>query len=101
MPIYEWDCGACGSRHEVMKPTAERDNPPDQECEDCGEETWEKVLSAPNHTRVSYLDGQRKNEKGWTDMKKSVKLEREALNKPPEERKKYAKEIRKLREIKK
>jgi hypothetical protein len=84
-----------------MRTIADRDLPPDEICEVCDSHEWERALSTPSFTRVSYLDGQRKNEKGWSDMKKSVKLEREALNKPPEERKRYAKEIRKLREVKK
>ena len=43
MPIYEYRCGACGSRHEVLQKMSEA---PLTDCPACGEAALTKLVSA-------------------------------------------------------
>ncbi|MEW5853458.1 MAG: zinc ribbon domain-containing protein [Myxococcota bacterium] len=42
MPIYEYECSACGSHHEVVQKMSD---PPLTTCEKCGEAKLEKLIS--------------------------------------------------------
>lgn len=44
MPLYEYECGACGHRFEKIQKFAD---PPVQICPSCGAEPVHKLLSAP------------------------------------------------------
>ena len=44
MPIYEYECDACGKRSEVLQKLSES---PLRYCPECGEESLRKLLSAP------------------------------------------------------
>lgn len=46
MPIYEFECGACGLQFEKLKSMSRSDEP--QPCVDCGAET-RKLVSVANH----------------------------------------------------
>ena len=43
MPIYEYRCGACGSKHEVLQKMSEA---PLTDCPACGEAALTKLVSA-------------------------------------------------------
>ncbi len=43
MPIYEYECKACGSRHEVIQKMSEE---PLVECPDCKKPELKKLISA-------------------------------------------------------
>jgi putative FmdB family regulatory protein len=52
MPIYEYRCGNCGERVEVLiRPSAGSGHRPDSgapSCPECGSPLLEKLFSAPN-----------------------------------------------------
>ena len=66
-------------------------------CPDCGG-PMSKTLSAPNFTRVSYVDGTKR--KGFSEMKEAVKLEREMMDLPANKREGHQRAIKKLKETK-
>lgn len=66
-------------------------------CPECGG-PMSKTISAPNFTRKSYVDGTRR--KGFAEMKEAVKLEREMMDLPPEQRKGHQRAIKELKKIK-
>jgi putative FmdB family regulatory protein len=43
MPIYEYQCGACGHRFETLQKVSES---PLMECPDCGQQALKKLISA-------------------------------------------------------
>ena len=43
MPIYEYECAACGRRHEILQKIGE---PPLRKCSDCGRPELSKLVSA-------------------------------------------------------
>ena len=45
MPIYEYECMACGYRHEAIQKMS--DDPLDS-CPSCGKDALRKLLSAPS-----------------------------------------------------
>ena len=49
MPLYEYECAACGARTEKMRKLAERAEGP--ECPECGE-TTRLAMSAPGHVSM-------------------------------------------------
>ena len=61
MPIYEYECSACGHRLEVIQKMSE---PPKTDCPECGEAKLKKLLS---------VTGFRLKGSGWyeTDFKNS------------------------------
>jgi putative FmdB family regulatory protein len=61
MPIYEYECGACGYRLEVIQKMSDA---PQVECPSCGQPELKKLVSAA---------GFRLSGKGWyeTDFKNS------------------------------
>lgn len=63
MPIYEYECEACGQQHEVIQKVSD---PPLRECPACGEPRLRKLISAA----AFHLKGT-----GWyaTDFKDSGK----------------------------
>ena len=44
MPIYEYECGACGHNLEALQKMSDM---PLRECPDCGESTLRRLVSAP------------------------------------------------------
>ena len=44
MPLYEYECAACGHRFERIKKFSD---PPVDECPNCGERQVQKLLSSP------------------------------------------------------
>jgi putative FmdB family regulatory protein len=44
MPMYEYECTACGHRFERIRKFSD---PPVEECPNCGEHTVQKLLSSP------------------------------------------------------
>lgn len=44
MPMYEYECGACGHRFERIRKFSD---PPVEECPSCGEAKVQKLLSSP------------------------------------------------------
>lgn len=99
MPQYLFQCASCGFQVEVMRPIDSRNDPPvSAESEGCcASTTWERPLTAPGVMEHSYVDGQRKNEKGWRDMREAVKLERKMYDMPNKDRGKIQREINKLK----
>lgn len=97
MPTYIWENKKTGEVKEVLASINDRDIPPDEE------EGWERLLVMPAFTRVSYLDGGRKNDKAYQDLKTLSKLE-VAYNDAParsQEREALATEMNKIEKIKK
>lgn len=45
MPIYEYECAACGNRHEVLQKISDSLL---TDCPDCGKSTLKKMISAPS-----------------------------------------------------
>ena len=43
MPIYEYECNACGERHEFIQKFSEG---PKRKCPACGEQRLRKLISA-------------------------------------------------------
>lgn len=43
MPIYEYECSACGKRHEALQKISDR---PLVRCPSCGRETLKRLVSA-------------------------------------------------------
>jgi putative FmdB family regulatory protein len=43
MPIYEYECNACGDRHEFIQKFSEG---PKRKCPSCGEQRLRKLISA-------------------------------------------------------
>jgi putative FmdB family regulatory protein len=44
MPIYEYQCGACGHAFETLQKVSDS---PLMECPDCGQRALKKLISAP------------------------------------------------------
>jgi putative FmdB family regulatory protein len=44
MPLYEYECGACGARFEQIQKFSD---PPIEVCPNCGERKVQKLLSSP------------------------------------------------------
>ncbi|MDH3981077.1 MAG: zinc ribbon domain-containing protein [Gammaproteobacteria bacterium] len=44
MPIYEYQCGACGHAFETLQKVSDS---PLMECPDCGQKALKKLISAP------------------------------------------------------
>lgn len=44
MPIYEYECNACGHRHEIIQKLSDA---PARDCPECGRPDLRKLVSAP------------------------------------------------------
>ena len=68
MPIYEYECGACGERHEFIQKISEA---PKRKCPSCGKSKLKKLISAA----AFHLKGE-----GWyvTDFRDKDKKKRKA-----------------------
>jgi putative FmdB family regulatory protein len=44
MPLYEYECGACGHRFERIQKFSD---PPVEECPNCGKKSVQKLMSSP------------------------------------------------------
>lgn len=45
MPFYEYECGACGERHEALQKVSDE---PLLECPACGKPSLKRLISAPS-----------------------------------------------------
>jgi len=45
MPIYEYECGACGHQFELLQKVSD---PPRKKCPECGKPKLQKLISAPS-----------------------------------------------------
>ena len=70
MPNYCYQCTDCGSQHDEMRDYEDRDNP--ATCDQCGS-LAERVYTAPNITRASFVDGKRR----FTDIKTANQLKKQ------------------------
>lgn len=95
----DFECRECDFRWDALIPREERGQT--QACPDCGKVAGFRTLSVPNFTRASYVDGGRKSDKDYQDMKIASKLEKEMYDKPPAERGELRKEIAKVKKVKK
>lgn len=87
-------CSRCGKKWDEL--ATEKELEVDEfGCTNCGENTGKRVMSSPNVTRASYVDGTRR--KGFRDLKEASKLNIQASNSRDETKKEIHKEIRKMR----
>ena len=72
MPIYEYECAACGQPHEALQKVSDR---PLKKCPDCGKPKLKRLLSAP----MFLLKGS-----GWyeTDFKSDKETKRNLADQP-------------------
>ena len=75
MPIYEYECGSCGERSEVLQKLSDA---PLSECPECGEASLRKLLSAPQFRlsgggwyETDFKTGDKRNIAGEKKDKKS------------------------------
>ncbi len=82
MPIYEYQCKACGHQMDAIQKFSD---PVLTDCPECGKAQLEKMISAPSF----HLKGS-----GWyvTDFKDSGKPEDKSKDKPKDPPKKAKKE---------
>ena len=75
MPIYEYQCEACGHSLEALQQLSE---PPLKKCPDCGKPKLRRLLSAP----MFLLKGS-----GWyeTDFKSDKEIKRNLADRPEKE----------------
>lgn len=91
MPNYDYVCGNCEHREELIVPYSERLSR-EIPCEICGHRLeWQ--FPAPTVMRASYVDGTKR--KGWEDMRQANKLVKEAAVSKPETAREIRKEIAK------
>ena len=78
MPMYEYECAACGHRFERIRKFSD---PPIEECPSCGERKVQKLLSSPaiqfKGTGWYITDYAKKGTVG-TDSKESTKESKES-----------------------
>lgn len=81
MPIYEYQCGACGHHLEALQKIID---PPLKKCPDCGKPRLQRLLSAP----MFLLKGS-----GWyeTDFKSDTENKKNLADRPEKEEKKEEK----------
>lgn len=91
--IYDYQCLSCEADFTYESSIKDRELP--KPCPECGEENSKKVFRvAPNVFNHAYHDGVKRA--GFAQAREQVKLEKEMMNKRPEERKLYKKEIKKI-----
>ena len=73
MPIYEYECQACGEHQEVLQKLSE---PPLTDCPKCGEPELKKLLSAPQF-RLAGGGWYETDFKGDKDKKRNLAGERD------------------------
>ncbi|GMR08075.1 MAG: zinc ribbon domain-containing protein [Gammaproteobacteria bacterium] len=73
MPIYEYECEACGHRKEALQKISDE---PLTDCPECGQDELRKLVSAPSFRlkgngwyETDFKDGSKKNQ---TDSGKST-----------------------------
>lgn len=77
MPIYEYECQACGEQREVLQKLSE---PPLTDCPACGEPRLKKLLSAPQF-RLAGGGWYETDFKGDKDKKRNLAGERDTSDK--------------------
>ena len=80
MPIYEYECVACGRRHEILQKIGEL---PLRECPDCGEPELSKLVSAAGFRlagsgwyETDFKTGDKRNLAGGADVKPDASSDR-------------------------
>ena len=83
MPFYEYQCSACGHRHEELQKISDR---PLRKCPDCGRNTLKRLVSAPSF-RLKGGGWYETDFKGAADTKRNIAGDKEpASDKPKEEK---------------
>lgn len=80
MPIYEFQCGACGKRSDHLM---RYDDPDPSACPECGAATLTRVLSAPQF-RLAGAGWYETDFKGDNDRKRNLAGEAAGGEKPAE-----------------
>lgn len=96
-----YQCSKCSHQWDDLVKREHKDELVD--CPECKEEaSCGKKITPPNHTRSSYVDGQRMkaNQDGYGDLAKAAKLEVERAGIPHTERGGIDKEIKALKKSK-
>lgn len=96
MPLYEYKCATCEIVSEEVKSYEDRFTV--VKCLMCNGDMQRAFMTAPAQQNVSLPDGTKR--KGFSDMKEAAKLEAEAMDSRPEERKRLESEVKKLRLVK-
>lgn len=97
MPTYDYKCVDCEIVVTEYKNYEDRDVP--SICSFCGGSKKRLFKTAPGQMNTALPDGTPR--KGFADLKEAAKLEAEAFDSKPAERKRIEKEVAKLRETKK
>jgi hypothetical protein len=75
MVFYEYKNKTTGEVVELSRLIKDRNLGPDDKDVTTGDSEWEKVITAPNFTSVSYLDGQKRpKSEGFDGIKQAAKL---------------------------
>lgn len=95
MPNYHWINSRTGEVREVFASIPDRDVPPDESGE------WSRPPVAVSFTKVSYLDGAKRDDRaGFDKLKVASQLEIDkASSTDKSERARLTKEIRRLTEV--
>ena len=77
MPIYEYQCEACGAQLEVLQKISDE---PLKKCRECGQEKLKKLISAAGFRlkgsgwyETDFKQGKKKNLAGGTESKAESK----------------------------
>lgn len=97
MPSYQYKCAECDIVYTEFRTYEERDL--GGQCDLCHVPMKRVFLSAPGQMNVALPDGTKRP--GFSDLKEAAKLEADAFDSRPTERKLLEGEINKLRGIKK
>lgn len=86
-------CDRCGVVSVVVIDKADREKEHECPIPECGG-TGYAVMGSPTVLKASFPDGHKR--KGWSDLKTTVKLEREMAHMPSEKRAELKREVRKI-----
>lgn len=72
MPTYDYHCKDCGHGFTAIKRIAERNDPEDVPCEECGKLSVAQKIGAP---LISYQVGGilSKTDNGWKEVQQKIK----------------------------
>lgn len=88
-------CDACEYEWDDLVKRDEKDEV--QLCPRCNLKHGHRIISKPNVTRKSYVDGTKR--KGLTELKQAAKLEQDKANLPHDKRGEIQKEINRLKKL--
>lgn len=95
-PMYEYQCDDCDLISTEFRSYEERDL--GGQCDLCHNPLKRVFNSAPAQLNIALPDGTKR--RGFSDLKEAAKLEADAMDSRPAERKKITAEVIKLRELK-